>query len=538
MAVPARAVVPVRTPVGVRGVLLRAVQVAQRALVTFGSFLASGLTEQGFHGGKWSRLTADWAFWRRSADQEVADDLAALRARARNLVLNSPFVRRFVSQVATNVAGPVGIRFKGKVEASDGRPDLEANRQLEAAFAHWSRCGMCTVDGRYSRAGLERLICKTLPQDGEVFIRLVDGFPNAHGFALQILDADLCDHEYSRAAARGANEIRMGVEIDGWGRPLGYWFYTAHPAEAVPSRERVFLPAEQIIHLYVPHRPGQTRGVPWVHAVMTDLRHLAGYQEAELVAARIAAAKGGFFESNDEGSGTPVEGTGEDGRFEMEVEPGVFGALPAGMKFQPWDPTHPTQAYGEFIRSVLHAVAAGLDVSYHNLAADLSAVNYSSARVGELDERDHWRALQGWMIEHLHQRVYPRWLRMTLTSGALALPARDYERLQSVQWMPRGWAWVDPENELAAIETALKLRLTSRTQEAAAQGRDLEEIYADLQAEEALAAEYGLEEPDEPDNAGADEETEEERARRGNGNGHPPRTRLDATLLARERQSL
>lgn len=475
---------------------MRLYRTGARALNAFGNFLATSQTESGYQAARWTRLTAEWSIWRRSADQEILGDLGALRARSRNLVLNNPFAKRFVSQVMQNVAGPHGFRFKPRVRSAAGVLDKATNAELARAWGEWTRRDNCTVDGKLSWRAVQRLVMSATPQDGEVLIRMVEGFDNPFGFALQLIDADLLDEQYNEQRGPHGNEIRMGVEIDRWGRPLGYWLWTTHPSEVARERKRDFIPAAELLHLYVPFRVGQTRGVPWTHAIMMDLKQADGYAEAELIAARIAAAKMGFFTTREgaEGGWTPPQENAEGAeRLQMEAEPGLLSELPPWLDFKPWDPQHPNTAYRDFMKAVLHSVASGIDVCYHNLTGDLEGVNYSSARVGELDERDSWRALQQWLCEELHQRVYERWLGMAMLTGQANLPSYRVADYRSVAWLPRGWAWVDPQNELNAIKEAIALGLTSRTIEAAAQGRDPEEIFADLEAEAQLAKEYGIE---------------------------------------------
>lgn len=466
-----------------------------RALNALGNFLATSQTDSGFAAARWNRVTAEWTVWRRSADQEILSDLGALRARARNLVLNNPFAKRFVNQVAQNVAGPHGFRFKPKVQLADGTPDKRTNEEIARAWADWCRRDTCSVDGRLSFRGLQRLVMQAAPQDGEVLVRMVEGFPNEYGFALQMIDADLLDEQYNAEPGPNGNEIRMGIEIDKWGRPLRYHLWDRHPSEVARQRKREPIDAREIIHLYVPFRIGQSRGVPWFHAIMLDLKHLDEYAEAELVAARTAAAKMGFFKTTEEGSAAwqpPQEDAEGIERIQLEVEPGLLSQMPPGLEFQAWDPQHPNQAYKDFVKAVLRGAASGLDVCYHNLTGDLEGVNYSSARVGELDERDAWRALQQWLSEELHQRVYERWLAMASLKNLVRLPTETIADYRAVAWLPRGWAWVDPQNDLNATEKALQLGLTSRAIEAAGQGRDLEEVFADLDEEQQLAKEYGI----------------------------------------------
>lgn len=476
---------------------MRIARAGARALNAFGNFLAASQTDSGYSAARWTRLTAEWTIWRRSADQEILSDLGPLRARARNLVLNNPYAKRFINQVTQNVAGPHGIRCEPKITDAAGDLDASVNDPIERAWLSWCRRDTCSVDRKLSFRALQRLVVGAVPQDGEVLIRMVEGFDNPFGFALQLIDADRLDEQYNIDAGPNGNEIRMGIEIDQWGAPLGYWLWDRHPSEVTRTRTRKFIPAAEIIHLFTPFRLGQSRGVPWFHAIMMDLKQLDGYSEAELIAARIAASKMGFFQSTGEegaaGWMPPQQDAQGIERLQMEVEPGLMSQLPPGLEFAPWDPQHPNQVYKDFVGGILHGVAAGLDVCYHNLTSDLSGVNYSSARVGELDERDAWRALQQWLCEELHQRVYERFLAMAMLTGQLQLPSYDVADYRDVEWQPRGWAWVDPQNELNAIEKGIRLGLTSRTIEAAALGRDVEDVFADLNAEEELAAEYGIE---------------------------------------------
>ena len=57
-------------------------------------------------------------------------------------------------------------------------------------------------------------------------------------------------------AGKNQNEIRMGVEIDAIGRPVGYWVWDAVGTSLV--RERYFVPAGEMLHLYDPERVNQT----------------------------------------------------------------------------------------------------------------------------------------------------------------------------------------------------------------------------------------------------------------------------------------
>jgi lambda family phage portal protein len=141
---------------------------------------------------------------------------------------------------------------------------------------------------------------------------------------------------------------------------------------------------------------------------------------------------------------------------------------------------------------MLRGIASGLGVSYTSLANDLEAVSYSSIRQGLLEERDQWRVVQAWMIEHFCEPVYLRWLRNALDFGAVPLPGNKYFKFSATQWVPRGWQWVDPRSEAEAQIVAINNGLMTRTQALAERGLDIEDVLRERAAEEELIASVGV----------------------------------------------
>ncbi len=144
------------------------------------------------------------------------------------------------------------------------------------------------------------------------------------------------------------------------------------------------------------------------------------------------------------------------------------------------------------MKATLRGISSGLLCSYNTIANDLEGVNYSSLRSGSLEERDMWRLLQSWMIINYKQEIYMRWLRMSLLTQQIRLPLEKINQFAKPKFMPRSWAWVDPEKDINANILALDNLLTTRTDIAAEQGEDFEEILIKRQEEEALMKKYGI----------------------------------------------
>jgi capsid protein len=171
---------------------------------------------------------------------------------------------------------------------------------------------------------------------------------------------------------------------------------------------------------------------------------------------------------------------------------------------------------------MLRGVAAAGDVSYHTLTGDLESVNYSSARIGLLDERDGYAVLQDEFISGFCTPIFRAWLKAQAVLGTIPLSPEEAATFDEFLWRPRRWAWVDPQKEIAAATQAVALRVRSRTQIIAEQGGEIGQTFKELAAEEALleALDLGTEEepaqaapiaPPRPEDEEEDEEEDEDR---------------------------
>ena len=431
----------------------------------------------------------DWVVAPTTIDYQIRTNIYRLRTRARELALNNPIVRQYLALLAQNVIGPRGMTLQAQVKNNDGKLNKAINDKIEAGWSEFWASPF--VDGKMSGVSGEQILLKSVARDGEIFVRGCIGRQfNRFGFALQIIDPDLVDHTYNRPRSDGQNEIRLGIEVDEWQRAVGVWIWNSYPQDinsGVPH-QRTFVPASEIWHIFDPERANQSRGITWLNSVMTSLKHLDGFMEAELVAARTAACAFPVFEHSDVTQG--VDENSKD--YNIELNPGSGFALPAGLKLAEWNPNHPNIAVGEFTKACLRFFSSGMNVSYNALANDLEGVNYSSIRSGLLVERDRWRVLQEWWVAAFRQPIFEAWLKWSLISGALVLDSRDPAKFKSVKWTARGWTWVDPLKDVNAAVIAIENGLGSRTSSLAEQGEDFEEICGELVNEKLIAEAAGL----------------------------------------------
>lgn len=452
------------------------------------------MSKRRYDGAQVGRLFSDFQVTQRSADSEIRYSLKTLRDRCRDLSRNNEYARRYLHLIRTNVVGERGITLQMKAMNANGTLDAIANAQIEREWARFTRPGNCTTDGKMSWVDLQALVIESMARDGECLLRIVQYPGNADRFAIHVIEPDLLDEEKNERASNG-NEIRMGVEFDRFRRPVAYHLLTSHPGDyqfTQYNRRTERVEAENILHLFLPDRAQQSRGAPWMATAISSLKMLHGYREAELVAARTAASKMGFFVSRS-GEGFVGDDTEDSVVPLTDAEPGSFFQLPKDVEFQQWDPAHPTSAFADFEKSILRGIASGLGVSYHSLANDLTQTSYSSIRQGTIEDRDFYRMLQGRLIEHMVMPIFERWLLNAMTIGRVSLPIDKFEKFYgAAQFRPRGFQWVDPQKEINAHVVALQNGLISMQDVANVYGRDVEEVFAQISRDKQLAEQFGL----------------------------------------------
>ena len=348
------------------------------------------------------RLTNDWVAFNTSADAEIHASLRLLRARSRQVMRDNPHAANAKRIIINNVVG-AGIGLQAQVMTGTGKLNERINELIESAWDDWCQADQCHTGGILTFPDMLQMVMGQVMESGEIIIRKIRQ-PFGKGkipFALEVVEPDQLADEYNAGKLSNGNAVRMGIEVDGWQRPVAYYLYPNHPGDIVfkhvdPST-LIRVPAEEVFHLYLAERFPQTRGVPWMHTVLERLNDMNAYARAEIVAARASANIMAFVQSPEPLSPPQSEdSTNNAGRI-IPSEPGTIQELAPGQTFTSWDPKRPNNSFDPFMRIMLRDVASGLGVSYESLSRDYSQSNYSSSRLSLLDDRDRWRVLQQWL---------------------------------------------------------------------------------------------------------------------------------------------
>lgn len=472
------------------------------------------LLKRAFESAGLNPALAGWISAAVPPDVDIYTGLRALRARSREAAQNDDHLRYFLELLENNVVGHQGIAVQAKPRLSTGKVDKAAAARIESAWEAQSELGTWDVTGLLSRTEFDQLGVRTAAQDGEVLIRIHEmDADSPTGFSVELIDAEALDLDYNAQLANG-NVVRMGIEMSQRRRPIAYHLFRETPylgggyASGYSRTDRVRVPADELLHAYLPKLVWGTRGVPWAHTALRRMKMLGGYEEAAITAARAAACKSGAYEAHewakDYAPGNPAASKDEQGRFVQDLEPGSSEVVPFGYQLKSLDWQWPNTEHGIFIKDCLRGIACGLGVSYNLLANDLEGVNYSSLRQGTLVERDQWRKIQAWWINRVTKPIYRRWLSYAVRSGqiskgsGLSYPLDRLPALQVATFTGRSWPWVDPVKDQQANAIAVSARTRSISDVIRESGKDPEEVWDEIEADLKALSDRGIEQAQAP----------------------------------------
>ena len=127
---------------------------------------------------------------------------------------------------------------------------------------------------------------------------------------------------------------------------------------------------------------------------------------------------------------------------------------------------------------------------------DMAGLNDRVMRVVLHEFRRQIQARQHHIVSfQLCRRVWQAWLDRAFLAGALPIPA-DYatnpDPWAKVRWMPQGWPYLHPVQDVEAAKAAIRCGFTTRSAAVSEQGEDAEAIDAEQAADNARADALGL----------------------------------------------
>jgi lambda family phage portal protein len=435
-----------------------------------------------------------------SPNTAILYGLTTLRDRSRAATRNDGYAKGAIDRLVTNIIG-TGIKPLSQAD------DAPFRKQAQALWLRWT--DESDADGLLDWYGQQSQAVRAWLEGGETFVRLrprllSDGL--SVPLQVQVLEPELCPHTYNTVMPTG-NRVRAGIEFNPIGGRVAYWFYQSRPGDLqdIDRSQLRRVPAEAVVHLYDPLRPGQLRGVPHLTQALIRLHELDKFDDAVLLRQQLANLFAGFVERPASSLGDPeaiLPLTGlptendADGRPMLSLEPGIFQELGPGEKVEFSKPPDAGSGYADFSRQQLFHVAAATGVPYETLTGDMSKVNDRTVRVILNEFRRRIMAWQHQIVAfQLCRRVWSAWLDRAYLSGALTMPPAyltNPDPWARAKWIPQGWPYLQPVQDVEAKRMAIRAGLTTRSAEVSETGEDIEAIDAEQAADNKRADDLGL----------------------------------------------
>lgn len=436
-------------------------------------------------GGNWFPL--------QNATPEMTDapHRGLIRGRMRDMERNGDVTEGIIDAIVRNVVEG-GFGLEARAMSARGKPLDAINDRIEELWNKWSQAENCDVTGDSSFGELLEIIVRRWEVDGEIFILKVVDPEGFLPIKLQLLEPDMLAEDVFQSHG---HYVFGGVEVDEYMKAVAYHF-RPDPMPYFRDQTIVRYPREDIIHVHTKKRPQQIRSMSDMTVCSERVRNLQEYVTNELEASRNAAAITALVSPMPGNPGIGRRNTTPSGKVIEKIQRGQINYINEGNPLFP-TPGRPNVNASGFVSFLLRMIAMARGLSYETVSRDVSQVNYSSFRGGQLEDRKTFRRRQKKITTDFCDRVYEWFIEAALLSGKLSLPgyfedekARD--RYLRHQWSTPGWKWVDPQKEAAGVEKQLALGITTLREVCGEQGKDWYDVLQQRKSEMEAAEELGI----------------------------------------------
>jgi lambda family phage portal protein len=472
--------------------------VARRAVSRVTAMFSNAAAVQSvYEAGSQSRRAFGWQAQSASPNTAVLSTLATLRDRSRTATRNNGYAKGAIDKLVTNI---IGTGIKPLSQATD--PAIRT--AIQALWTKWT--DESDADGLLDFYGQQAQAVRGFLEAGDEYIRLRSRLPGdglTVPLQLQVLEPELNPYTYNLVTT--TTRIRAGIEFNGIGRRVAYWFHPSRPGDLFDydASQLRRVPAEAVIHLYDPLRAGQLRGVPHLTQALIKLNELDKFDDATLLRQQLQNLFVAFLTKMGTGdtavhplTGATIE-TDSEGQPLAPLSPGIFQELAPGEEVKFSDPPDAGNGYRDFMRQQLFAVSSATGVPYEALTGDMSGVNDRTVRVVFNEFRLRIQMVQHHLIAfQMCRPIWRAWMDAAVVSGALPISMADYranpDAYLAVKWTPPRTPYIHPVQDVEAQQAAIRAGLTSRSAIVSELGEDAEAIDEQQAADNERADGYEL----------------------------------------------
>lgn len=428
-----------------------------------------------------------------SGDALARSGAVALRNQARHLERNHDVARGIVDKLVDFTIGPSGITVEPQPRKRDGSIHESFAEDLERAYAKWSEWP--EVTWTHDRASMERLAGRTWFRDGEALGQMVSGprpdldYGSDVPFAIELIEPDLLDMDLDDRS-RG---LRQGIERNGWGRPRAYHLYTSHPGDdrGFNPLSIVRVPSERMLHVRLIDRIGQLRGVTIFASIIATLQDLFEYEDAERIAAKMAASLVLNITRGEAGMYNPEAAYDPEKPPVYQMDGGmVVINQGAGEKSELFDTKRPNPNAEGFVNGQLRRVASGAGLSYSAVSRNYNGT-YSAQRQELVENWPHYHAQTGMFVSQWSRPAYQQFVRWYALTHAVPKDVNPDAMADALYFGPP-MPWIDPVKEAEAQILLVQACFKSSAAVMRERSGSIRDTYRQLHLEGAMRELLGL----------------------------------------------
>ena len=450
-----------------------------------------------------------------SAKTEVDRNLTLLRARAADLVKNSPIGAAAIDTMLTGVIGS-GLKLYPRIKTAtlglSGESAREWARHTKEEFELWATNALsCDFLRRNNFAELQRITFASYLTDGDsfcLFRRRLPTLSNPYSLRLQIIEAGRVSNPNGIGdgveVKRGDNRIINGIEVDRAGALSAIWIanrYWNEPSknpELKWQRVRWYgrdTGCRNVLMIANDTRPDMNRGVPLLAPVIESIKQVSRYADAELSAAIVRSFFSVFFTQQGNLGVHDVLGAERHNEpcvdvSEYQLGSATMAALPPFVDVKAISSQAAQNVFDAFIGTFIKQIGAALGIPYEVLMKSFNA-SYSASRAALLQAADTFRQRRAAFIHDFLQPISEAWLSEAVAIGRIDAPGFD-DPLRRQGWLAADWLCetthaLDSLKEAQAMQLKLANGLSTYRKELAENvGVDFDEVIETLTQERAM----------------------------------------------------
>jgi lambda family phage portal protein len=398
-----------------------------------------------FRSGDITRLNKSFVPLNYSGDSAINESIGLATARIRDLARNDPAIVALKRTLVDHIIGS-GIGTWSDVIAGGELQD-DFNNESDLLFEEY-RDSDIDFECKAADQDMQRQLFGELLETGEGLVLRVQSPDRGRllPLAYQVLERDQIDDSIDRMPGGNTNEIRRGIEVDRYGRPVAYYLFDVHPQDphAIGTKS-TRITADRILHFCLPGRPSQSRGIGLYNAIVQSSRDLDTYLGSELTSAIIASLFSVVHKTSKPGSGmgfvgdgTEADGTDDYGNNTVKLGRGIVSQIGREDDISIVASNRPNSQANTFVQLILMLIGMGGGVSRYRITRDYTGTTYIAARAAQLDDRASFRPMQAFFGRNWSQVVRRDFIKAaagyglfsTLTATQFAKQPRRWSRCQ------------------------------------------------------------------------------------------------------------